>query len=72
MERISWKPWRGEPSHERGTWQILSFISVKIFRFDVFLLSNMMMFFFPRRGFLMRSSGDKFVGALVCLLIYLM
>ena len=37
----------GEPSHERGTWQISSFISVKIFRFDAFLLNNMMMFFFP-------------------------
>ena len=32
MEHISWKPLREEPSHERGTWKISSFISVKIFR----------------------------------------
>jgi len=54
MECISWKPWRGEPSPECGTWQISSFTSVKIFRFDSFLLNNVMfkvMLFFPLKGF---------------------
>ena len=66
----------GELFLEHGTWQTSSFTIVKMFCFIASFLNNLMfkvMLFFPLRGFLIRSSNDKFFlkdGALVKL-IYL-
>jgi len=52
---------------EHGKSQVLS---VKIFRFDAFLLNNMMMLFFSLKGFLTWSSSDKFILRRWCISLF--